>query len=153
MRVFLVQHGKAHTTEQDPERTLSREGLSETQRIAEVAGHYGVQPSKVLHSGKARARQTAELLAQQLNPPNGLESFPGLSPMDDVALFAKQLPENDEWMVVGHLPFVSRLTSYLVVGDADKPIFSFQNSGIVCLEKQPDAEQWLIKWTLMPNIR
>ena len=31
-------------------------------------------------------------------------------------------------------------------------LFKFQNSGIVCLDKDPETGSWVIVWTLMPNI-
>lgn len=31
-------------------------------------------------------------------------------------------------------------------------LFKFQNGGIVCLEKDPSRDGWIIKWTLMPHI-
>jgi phosphohistidine phosphatase len=55
-------------------------------------------------------------------------------------------------MLVGHLPFLEKLTSYLVIGSDEKPIFKFQNGGIMCLHKESDSQTWIIKWTLMPNI-
>ena len=53
-------------------------------------------------------------------------------------------------MLVGHLPFLSRLASYLVTGDPERPIFQFQNAGIVCLSRT--GEGWAIKWSLSPRI-
>jgi phosphohistidine phosphatase len=55
-------------------------------------------------------------------------------------------------MLVGHLPFMDRMASYLVTGSTNRPVFKFQNSGIVCLHKNPDTDSWVIVWTLMPNI-
>ena len=55
-------------------------------------------------------------------------------------------------MLVGHLPFMDRMASYLVTGSTDTPVFKFQNSGIVCLNKNPDTDSWVIVWTLIPNI-
>jgi phosphohistidine phosphatase len=55
-------------------------------------------------------------------------------------------------MLVGHLPFMEKLTSYLVTGNADKTVFKFQNGGIVCLEEDVAKNSWFIKWTLMPHI-
>jgi len=54
-------------------------------------------------------------------------------------------------MLVGHLPFMERLASFLITGSADKPVIRFQNSGIVCLEKETDAGHWTIRWTLFPR--
>jgi len=55
-------------------------------------------------------------------------------------------------MLVGHLPFMGRLTSYLITASVDTPVFKFQNSGILCLDKDPDIGSWVIKWALMPKI-
>jgi phosphohistidine phosphatase len=55
-------------------------------------------------------------------------------------------------MLVGHLPFMERMTSFLITGSMEMPVFKFQNSGIVCLDKYPATPFWVIKWTLMPNI-
>ena len=54
-------------------------------------------------------------------------------------------------MLVGHLPFMEKLTSYLVTGNADKTVFKFQNGGIVCLEEDVEKNCRFIKWTLMPT--
>ena len=52
MALYLVQHGKSLSEEQDPERGLSQEGYTDVNRIAEVARSYGVQPAAIKHSGK-----------------------------------------------------------------------------------------------------
>jgi len=72
--------------------------------------------------------------------------------MDDVAAFAADLGPDTNTMLVGHLPFMERMTSYLVTGSIDQPVFKFQNSGIVCLDQDPDTKSWIIIWTLMPHI-
>lgn len=55
-------------------------------------------------------------------------------------------------MLVGHLPFMERLTAYLITGSIERPVFRFQNGGIVCLDETPDKQSWVIKWSLMPHI-
>jgi phosphohistidine phosphatase len=55
-------------------------------------------------------------------------------------------------MLVGHLPFMERLTSYLITGSTDKPVFKFQNGGILCMDQDMDTHTWFIKWALMPYI-
>lgn len=153
MALYLVQHGKSLPREQDPEQGLSPEGISEVRRIAEVAGGYSVRPAAIRHSGKTRARQTAEIFADALSPPKGLERISGIAPLDDVAMVAKNLKNEDNLMMVGHLPFMERLTNYLVTGSAEGLVFKFQNGGIVCLDKSFDSARWFIKWALMPRIQ
>ena len=152
MALYLVQHGQSLPKDVDPDQGLSDPGIAETQRMADVARGYRVQVTRIMQSGKKRARQTADIFAEKLNPAGGVEAAGGLKPLDDVIAFAASLDAAANVMLVGHLPFMERMTSYLVTGSADKPIFKFQNSGIVCLEKDSNSGSWQIIWTLMPKI-
>jgi phosphohistidine phosphatase len=152
MALYLVQHGKSLPKEEDPEQSLSPEGVAEVERIAGVAGQYGVRVRSIHHSGKKRAQQTAELFVSALQPDKGVHVRRGMDPLDDVTLVAAELNSIDELMLVGHLPFMERLTSYLITGSADRLVFKFQNGGIVCLDCTADRRLWFIKWALMPKI-
>ncbi|QTA91128.1 phosphohistidine phosphatase SixA [Desulfonema magnum] len=152
MAIFLVQHGKSLSKDIDPEKGLSEEGISETERIATVAKGYDVHVSRIRHSGKKRARQTAEIFSAALEPENGIQQSSGMGPLDDVVAFADTITSEDDIMFVGHLPFMEKLASYLITGMADRPVFKCQNSGILCLDKSPGTQSWVIKWSLMPNI-
>ena len=152
MALFLVQHGKSLSKDKDPEQGLSREGILGVEQIAKVAKGYGVQVSCIIHSGKKRARQTADIFASSLEPVDGVQESSGLKPLDDVSAFAGKINSEDNIMLVGHLPFMERLTSHLITGSTDKPVFKFQNGGIVCLNTDPDSHSWLISWALMPKI-
>ncbi|MDY0041414.1 MAG: histidine phosphatase family protein, partial [Desulforhabdus sp.] len=88
MALYLVQHGKSLPKEKDPDKGLSPEGISEVQRIAGVAGGDGVKVAIIKHSGKKRARQTAEILADTLHAAGGLHATSGLDPLDDVTKIA-----------------------------------------------------------------
>jgi phosphohistidine phosphatase len=152
MALFLVQHGIALPKEQDPDPGLSSEGIADVERIAGVAQGYGVRVSRIQHSGKKRARQTADLFASALKPENGVEAAAGLPPLDDVTAFARTIDSRDNVMLVGHQPFMGRLTSYLLTGSPEKTLFEFQNGGIVCLDQEPGETSWFIKWSLSPKI-
>ena len=152
MSLYLVQHGQSLPKDVDPDQGLSEEGVAETERIAGVAKGYQINVGQIMYSIKTRARQTAGIFASALNPTGDVSEAEGLKPMDDVAAFASSLNPDTNTMLVGHLPFMERMTSYLVTGSSDKPVFKFQNSGIVCLDKDPASESWVIVWTLMPNV-
>ena len=152
MALYLIQHGKSLPKDQDPDQGLSEDGTTETERIAGIAQGYGVRVSQIRHSVKTRARQTAEILARALKPQNNIQEISGIKPMDDVAACAAKIDPDENVMLVGHLPFMERITSYLITGSIDQPLIKFQNSGIVCLDKDPETQGWVIKWTLMPNI-
>ena len=152
MALYLVQHGRSLPKDVDPDQGLSEEGVAETERIAGVAKGYHINVAQIMHSVKTRARKTADIYASALTPTGGVKEVGGLKPMDDVADFAVSLNPDTNTMLVGHLPFMERMAAYLVTGSIDKPIFKFQNSGIVCLDKDPDSDSWVIVWTLMPHI-
>jgi len=150
MPLYLVQHGKNLPAEDDPEKSLSPEGISDVKRIANLARDYGFHVGRIEHSGKKRAEQTATMYASVLNPEEGVRQRDGLNPMDDVVAFAAGIDPDDDLMLVGHLPFLERLTSFLIVGTVEKPVFRFQNGGIVCLDKDRERDDWVIKWALLP---
>ena len=153
MALYLVQHGKSLPKAEDPEKGLSVDGKMETERIAGVAKGYQVKVSRIVHSGKKRARETAEILASRLPPAGGLEPRNGMNPMDDVRTFADSLELDKNVMLVGHLPFLERLTGLIVCGNPDQTIFKLQNSGILCLDRLPEIKNPVIRWALMPSIR
>ncbi len=152
MALYLVQHGKSFSKDQDPEQGLTQTGIDEVTLIAQVAKGYQVPVNTIFHSEKKRAAQTAELFAEALQSDKNIQQITGIKPLDDVKLFATTLSNADNNMYVGHLPFMERLTSYLVAGSADLTVFKFQNGGIVCLDQSSDSKTWFIKWALMPHI-
>jgi phosphohistidine phosphatase len=152
MALYLVQHGKSLPKDQDPDQGLSEEGIAETRSMADLAKDHGVGVAQIRHSLKTRARQTAEIFAKALNPEKGIEEVSGIKPLDDVVEYATRIDPEKNIMLVGHLPFMERMTSYLITGSADKPVFKFQNSGVVCLGKNAEGQSWVILWTLMPKI-
>lgn len=153
MPIFLSQHGKSASKDVDPQRGLTGDGATETAQVARVLAKSGLRIDVIWHSGKARASQTAEIFAESLNPIHGVRSREGLDPLDDVVAFARQLPKDRSEMYVGHLPFMERMTSYLVSGKADGCVVRFQNSGVVRLDWEDEDERWVIGWTVFPKLR
>ncbi len=155
MALFLVQHGISASKDMDPERGLSELGTEKTNLIAMVAKGYKIPVQKIVHSGKKRAEQTAAIYHQALAPETPLKMISGINPMNDVRNFASSIEPQENWMVVGHMPFMERLVSYLTTGSEDILVYKFQNSGIVCLDVEGGVDKpadWFIKWTLNPNI-
>src|SRR5437899_75323 len=85
MECYLVQHGEAKPEQEDPARPLTDRGRREVERVARAARRSGVGVAEILHSGKLRAQQTAELLAAALSPVGGVRAVAGLAPTDDPA--------------------------------------------------------------------
>ncbi|MFH1984532.1 MAG: phosphohistidine phosphatase SixA [Pseudomonadota bacterium] len=152
MAIYLVQHALSLPKELDPRKGISPEGRKAAETIAGVAKTYGVHVSQIRHSGKLRAMETAAIFDQALQPSGGVTDMPGLAPLDDVTLIAEVLDPASNIMLVGHLPFMERLAAYLVTGTATRPVFRFQNAGIVCLDHHADFDSWVITWSLSPRI-
>jgi phosphohistidine phosphatase len=68
VKLYLVQHGQAKPENEDPERPLTGDGLDAVARVArQSVEQLGVRPDRVVHSGKTRARQTAEVWGRLVN--------------------------------------------------------------------------------------
>ena len=153
MALYLVQHGKNNPKDVDPEQHLSAEGREEVSRIAKTAQEHSLSLKRIDHSPKERAKETAEIFASFLNPEQGVSQREGLKALDDVQALARSLGRDDEdVMLVGHLPFMEKLVAYLVAGREDPPVLKFQNGGIVCLRKEEEGGNWVVDWTLLPRI-
>jgi phosphohistidine phosphatase len=150
MRVYLIQHGKAKSKEEDPARGLTEEGREETRKIAGFFGKKSPEVYVVWHSGKQRARETAEILAEGLGIPRRIMEHSNLAPMDDVKRAARELEGMEHNVVVaGHLPFLSRLTGFLLTGNEEMEPLKFYNSGMVCIEKTETG--WQLQWAVTPD--
>jgi phosphohistidine phosphatase len=151
MTVYLVQHGQAELKSVDPSRSLTERGRREVEQVATFAAWLGLDVVQIQHSGKARAEQTAMILEEALSPPGGSVAVSGLAPMDEVRPVAEALMDASEpVMLVGHLPFLSRLAGMLVTRDPDHSLVQFRNAGIVCLVRE--GGRWLVSWVLTPDM-
>jgi len=149
MEVYLVQHGEANDEKEDAEKPLTDKGVKDVQRVAGELEKVGIKAPHIMHSGKTRARQTAEIFSRSLGPSEVREML-GLSPNDNPKM-AKEFLESAKSpvMVVGHLPHLSKLASLMITGSPEPETVRFQMGGVVCLEK---GEKWVLKWALTPQI-
>jgi phosphohistidine phosphatase len=153
MRLYLVQHGEAVSKSEDPERPLTEKGRDDVSRVAAFAQRAGVDVHQIRHSGKRRAGETAAILAEHLQPVDGIVAFPGLAPKDDVRQVAELLGrESRSLMFVGHRPFMDRLAGLLVADDPDRAVVIFEMGGIVCLERDPISWTWAVRWIVTPDL-
>ena len=152
MTVYLIQHGKATSKEEDPDRPLTEEGRREVSRVAaHLARTGGPAPPRIVHSGKTRARQTAEILGEEGGEESSVEEADGLSPMDDPSEWAGRLEGSESVALVGHLPHLARLAGLCLTGDPDAQPVRFRNGGVVALEPDEDGG-WVLAWALVPEL-
>lgn len=153
MKLYLTQHGEAKSEVEDPERSLTPRGEKEVMGVSKAASGLHIMPSKVYHSGKLRAKQTAEIVANELKIPDlNVQSVQGLNPNDDIHPWAERISkEKEDLMFAGHLPFLEKLTSFLLCGNENARLVLFRYGAIVCLDQKED-KGWAVRWILTPEM-
>ena len=153
MNIYLMQHGKPVPKEKNPDKPLSDRGRDDVRKIAGFLKKAGIQVETVFHSGKTRARQTAEIISSKINPGKESQKRGGLSPLDDVKAIAEEIKQGQkDFMIVGHLPHLGKLISLLITGSDSSQVVSFQQGGVVCLRTNEEEKNWAIAWMLVPEI-
>jgi phosphohistidine phosphatase len=151
MQLYLVQHGEAKPEHEDPQRGLTEQGRATVEQVARFLEPLKLTPRLIEHSDKLRARQTAEILAARLYPPQGTRQVAGIAPNDPVQSMLERLKQETETlMIVGHLPYLSRLVSGLLGLPLDHLAVRFRMGGIVRLGRDENG-QWAIEWAIPPE--
>jgi phosphohistidine phosphatase len=151
MKAYLVRHAKPVDATVDPARPLSPEGVREIEVVADhLAERVDVSPEVIVHSGKARARQTAEVLASRLDPPGGIREERGLNPGDDISGWDAYLAASPGIMLVGHMPFMGLLSCELTGGEVCGWNTEFRTAEVSCYERQ-EGDSWKLLWHIAPD--
>ncbi len=146
-----MQHGEAAPDEVDPARPLTLRGREEVVRVARTARKMGVRAERILHSGKLRALETAEILARELGLEGKVSRTEGLAPKDDPRQALQTIEAaNESLVLVGHLPHLSRLTSLLLLGDPEREIVAFRMGALVSLVMGSEGN-WRLRWIIPPE--
>src|SRR5436309_7678887 len=128
--LLLVHHGDAVGPEVDSRRPLSAEGSAGVERIAAQAAARGAKPDVVWHSGKLRAKQTAEAVRRACNPLAEFAAIRDIQPDDPAQWIRDRLrAETRDVAIAGHFTHLPRLLALLLGGAED-----FPSHGAVALE-------------------
>jgi phosphohistidine phosphatase len=145
VRLFLVHHGDAVGADVDPARPLSAAGREAVTRLAEGAAARGARPVVIWHSGKLRAKQTAEAYWRACNPFAEFAASRDLQPDDPPEWIRNRLRgESRDVMLAGHYPHMPRLLALLAGQDAP----SFPLHGIVALTSDDEGQTWREEWRM-----
>lgn len=144
MKLYLIQHGEAKPEKIDPARGLTDKGIADATKVAEFSKN--IKVAEIWHSTKLRAKQTAEIFAKALGK-QAIEQE-GLKPNDPVSPIVKEIDR--DLMIVGHLPFMEKISSLLITGSEDNQPVIFQQAGIVCLENTDS--KWGLSWMATPEV-
>ena len=142
MKLFLVHHAEAVGPEVDTRRPLSSSGQAHADRLAADAAARGAKPAAVWHSGKLRAKQTAQSFWRDCNALAEFVATPDLQPTDPPSAMRDRLRgESRDILIAGHFPHLPRLLSLLLNREA-----SFPQHGVVALESDDEGETWKELW-------
>jgi phosphohistidine phosphatase len=148
VHLYLVHHGDAVGPDIDPRRPLSSAGRAAVERLAGQAAARGVSPAVVWHSGKLRAKQTAEAFWRSCNALAELSAIRDMQPDDPPSWMRDRLRgESRDILVAGHFHHLPRLLTLLTGGNEITPV-PFPPHGVVALETADGGETWIERWRL-----
>ncbi|MFZ0565772.1 MAG: phosphohistidine phosphatase SixA [Chlamydiales bacterium] len=151
MKLYFVRHGEALSPDIDPDQPLSPAGKQETEQVAKYLKQTNLEVDEIAHSVKLRAKQTAEIFGSILCPKVPLIEKEGLKPMDPIEPILEEIESlNSDRMWVGHLPFMEKILTRLVLKEEKNSPFLFCGSAIVCLEGE--KKEWSILWAISPKL-
>jgi phosphohistidine phosphatase len=150
MLLYLIRHGEAQSEQAGsaPGRyrepgSLTDKGRDTVLKNARLIKKKGAAIDEIWHSAKLRAKQTADIIAEEMGVKEVFKkSF--LLPTDPVDKCIEKIDSGSaaNLAIVGHLPYLSNLAEALL-SLSDK-MLDFKAGGIACLSSSGSA--WRIEW-------
>jgi phosphohistidine phosphatase len=142
MLLLLIRH--AHAGDRDPDqwpddrdRPLTKKGRKRQRVVSRALARLGARPTLVLTSPWTRARQTAELLADELTldsnpvPCDGLAASPALTRLTEAI---GQRRPSAVVALVGHSPWIEELGGILLAGAPESLRIDFPKGGVLGID-------------------
>jgi phosphohistidine phosphatase len=155
MDLYLLRHGIAEDfsdTGHDRDRVLTEDGIEKTRAAGKALRKLEVEFDVIFASPFARAWQTAEIVAEQLDAQKALEPLPELGADCSAGRALEKLKnvtrKHRSPLVVGHEPILSELISLLISGSPQLAI-AMKKGGLCklsCVRPEPGGARldWLL---------
>lgn len=161
MNVYFMRHGiavnraDAGASSDDRKRTLTPKGIKRMHKAAKGLIALSLSFDRILTSPFARARQTAQIVAEVLHVEGRLEEIQELCPdrsVQDLLSALAAYSGKDNILLVGHEPLLSRTVSFLLSGTKGAEI-RLKKGALCCLEVGglPPKENGVLQWALAPK--
>ena len=159
MDLLILRHGRAEDRDggiTDGERHLMEKGIRDIRRVSRWMVRVGAVPDLIVSSPLARARETAEIVAEETGPGGEValweELRPGMAPAA-VAVRLGELAGASLPLIVGHEPQLSSLLGILIGAGADACI-SLKKGGLARVgDLTPGSgEAGTLLWLLTPRM-
>jgi phosphohistidine phosphatase len=161
MNLYILRHGiaverGAPEYPNDADRPLTPKGERKLEQIAEAMEAMELSFDLILSSPYARARQTAEIVAEALHARKKLQFTDSLTPEGSprklVELIHGLKQQPDDVLLSGHEPYLSGLISLLVSGDRGLSVI--MKKGGLCklsVEQLKPGRCASLEWLLTPK--
>lgn len=140
LELLLLRHGEAAFTVPDHDRQLTAAGIAQTQQVLKQRGDCLEGLTACYVSPLLRARQTAQLVSEQVTQqhaaekPLEFEILDGLQPECSVdALIEWLQPLQGRVLLVAHNPLLTLLLNQLLDSDSRAIRHHFTTSTLACL--------------------
>ncbi len=151
MFLYLVQHAEALSRAEDPALCLSDKGIEDITEIAHYLSKLNLDLKQILHSGKMRALQTAQILADNIASGKYVSDTDGLAPNDNPGIWLDRISKlTNNVLLVGHLPHLGKLLALILSGE-EMDMVNFENGCVICLKRSEDGN-WAIEWIIKPGM-
>lgn len=154
MDLYILRHGIAEEfshSGHDRDRVLTAEGIEKTAASGRALRKLDVEFDGIFSSPFARAWQTAEIIADELDCKSLLQPVDDLAADSTAAIALKKLgvlsQKHSSVLVVGHEPILSEMISLLLTGSSCLSV-TMKKGGLCklsCVRPQPGAArlEWL----------
>lgn len=153
MLIHLMQHGACLSKELDHHQPLSPVGREQINKSAHAAQILGLRFELIACSRKARAIQTAEIMAEHTGYPvsriETTDAIKAMTPPDDTIGFIREYDGLDSVLIAGHLPSLGLVASKLLTG-VTKLEINIENGGLMQIDFEPAKERGKLNWYATP---
>jgi len=158
MEIYLLRHGIAEDGKPgrpDSARELTDDGRRKTADVLKLAKKAGVHPGLILSSPYARARQTAQIAAEELGYEGHILPVDSLAPHSSPETVWKDIRDHgheESILLAGHEPLLSSTVAYLL--NAPSLRVEMKKAALVRidLESLRAAPHGVLRWMLVPRM-
>jgi phosphohistidine phosphatase len=158
MELYLFRHGIAddgRPGRPDSARELTDEGRKKTAEVVRLARKAGVRPSLILTSPYARARQTAQIAAEELGYDGHVLPVDSLVPHSSPENVWKDIRDHADQasiLLASHEPLLSHTVAYLLNSPSLR--VEMKKAGLVRIdiESLRAAPHGILRWMIVPKM-
>ncbi len=155
MELYFMQHGPCLPKERDPEQSLSPQGEELIKKVAIAISKMNLKFDTILASTKKRSLQTATFIAKRTGyqPEKIIETalLKPMTPPEETINFLKQYEQQNRILIVGHLPSLSELASFLLLESGKLPL-RFEMGGLGRIDAPSlAAHEGELIWYIVPE--